>query len=308
MFEHQPVLLQEVLQALTVKSDGIYIDATFGRGGHSREILKLLGSEGRLMVIDKDPEAIKAAQTEFGQDSRVIIRQGAFSQLEAWCGELDWLGKVAGILVDLGVSSPQLDDPERGFSFLRDGPLDMRMDPTMGMDATSWLGEAREQEIAEVLRTYGEERYARRIARAIVMRREERAFTRTGDLAEVIARAHPRWERFKHPATRSFQAIRIFVNGELDELETFLAQSLKCLAVGGRLCAISFHSLEDRIVKRFIQRQEKGEDLPFDLPIRAVDINQTMRRVGKAVRADDIAVKANPRARSAVLRIAEKIA
>lgn len=306
-FSHQTVLLHEAVDALVVRPDGHFVDGTFGRGGHSRAILERLNETGRLLAIDRDPEAVAAGQELVAQDARLILRQGAFSGLARMVTELGWPG-VDGILLDLGVSSPQLDDAERGFSFLRDGPLDMRMDPTQGESAADWIQRAREDEIARVLHEYGEERFARRMAAAIVRTRQQEPITRTAQLARIIAEANPRWEQGKHPATRAFQAIRIFINGELDELSRTLAQAVELLNVGGRLVVISFHSLEDRLVKRFMRDQVQGAPLPAKLPVMAKDIPRHFRLIGKAVKATDVEVDNNPRARSAVMRVMEKMA
>lgn len=304
-FQHQPVLLEEVLQALAIKPDGVYVDATFGRGGHSQAILAQLGPNGRLIALDKDPAAVAAAE-HLQADKRFTIVHASFSRLEEVMEEQGCMGQVDGLLLDLGVSSPQLDEPERGFSFLRDGPLDMRMDPTMGIDAAAWLNSAKAANIAEVLREYGEERFAKRIAGAIVAAREQAPIMTTAQLAKIVSEANPRWEIGKHPATRSFQAIRIFINQELEELKLVLNQALAVLKVGGRFAVISFHSLEDRLVKQFMQKQEKG-DLPIDLPIRQVEIRQKLRVVGRAVKPAAGEIELNPRSRSAVLRVAEKL-
>jgi 16S rRNA (cytosine1402-N4)-methyltransferase len=306
--QHRPVLLQEALAALDVHGDGIYIDGTFGRGGHSQAILARLGPAGRLLAFDKDPAAVRAAEEVLGADPRFGIVRGAFSTLGEVLRARGWLGRVAGLLLDLGVSSPQLDNPTRGFSFLRDGPLDMRMDPDAGVSAAVWLKTATEQDIAGVLRDYGEERYAKRIARSIVLARRQQPIETTTELAAIVARAVPVWERDRHPATRSFQAIRIFLNHELEDLEGCLPQALDALAPGGRLVVISFHSLEDRIVKRFIRQQSRGDIWPVDLPIRTSEMRPRLRAVGGPLypSADEQAL--NPRARSAVLRVAEKLA
>ena len=300
-------MLNEALEALAIRPNGKYVDATFGRGGHTRGILEQLGPEGRVIAIDQDPEAIQSGQAEFGSEQRLTLWYGSFADLQRCVDEKGWVGQVDGILLDLGVSSPQLDTPERGFSFSVDGPLDMRMNPAYGKDAAYWIAEAPEQEIAEVLREYGEERFARRIAKAIVKARTETPITRTRQLAEIVAAAHPRWEPSKHPATRSFQAIRIFVNQELQVLESVLPQCLSVLKMGGRLAVISFHSLEDRMVKKFIRTAARGEDFPIDLPVTADQIHPQMRIVGKAVRASEEELRYNPRARSAVMRVAEKV-
>ncbi len=305
--EHQPVMLTEALKALNIHADGIYIDATFGRGGHTRAILEKLSSKGRLLVVDKDPEAIFVANSLMRHDHRLMVRQGSFANLYAFCKEEGLVGKVDGILFDLGVSSPQLEEQSRGFSFRLEGPLDMRMDPLTGISAADWLNEAKESEIAWVLKTYGEERFYRRIARAIIAARSKSPITSTVKLAEVIAKAHPAWEKHKHPATRCFQAIRIFINNELDELSLGLEEALKLLALNGRLVVISFHSLEDRIVKRFIHKHEKGDEHPRGLPVLADQMNQKLRRVGRKIKPSLKEITENVRARSAVLRVATKM-
>jgi 16S rRNA (cytosine1402-N4)-methyltransferase len=307
--EHHPVLLDEVLEALQIRADGIYLDGTFGRGGHSARMLEQLGENGRLLATDKDPQAIATAEQRFGDDSRFSIVRGSFTMLATEAEQRGWHGKVDGILLDLGVSSPQLDDASRGFSFMNDGPLDMRMDPESGISAAQWLATAKASEIAEVLKEYGEERFAKRIADAIVNVREEQgAITTTAQLAKVVKEANPRWERDKHPATRSFQAIRIYINRELDDLDAFLKQAVELLAPGGRLAIISFHSLEDRRVKRFIREEARGDDFPPDLPVMDSQLNRRLKLVGKAIRAGKAELALNPRARSAVMRVAEKVA
>lgn len=303
---HQSVLLAETIEALAIKPDGTYIDATFGRGGHSEAILKCLGARGRLLAIDKDPEAIAFAEQHF-KDKRFSIVPETFGNLAEIAARNDLIGKVDGILFDLGVSSPQLDDAQRGFSFLREGPLDMRMNPKQGISAAKWLAAAQEKEIVQVLFTYGEERYARRIAKAIVKARVQTPITTTLQLAEIVSAAHPAWEKHKHPATRAFQAIRIFINQELEELEKGLTAAVDVLAIGGRLVVISFHSLEDRKVKRFIRRGIRDEDLPAKLPVKAVQMQAKLRSIGRAITAKEEEIAANPRARSARIRIAEKV-
>ncbi|MBD3669375.1 MAG: 16S rRNA (cytosine(1402)-N(4))-methyltransferase RsmH [Gammaproteobacteria bacterium] len=306
-YQHTTVLLNEAVAALQVRPDGRYVDATFGRGGHSGRILEQLGPEGHLLAIDKDPQALATAQALFGEDGRFAIHRGSFTELAQQVEARGWTGQVDGILLDLGVSSPQLDDASRGFSFRHAGPLDMRMDPERGLSAQEWLAEADEREIARVLKVYGEERFAKRIARAIVRERGEAAIDTTDRLAAIIAAAVPTRERGKDPATRSFQAIRIQVNGELEELERCLAQSVSLLAPGGRLVVISFHSLEDRLVKRFMRDQARGQDLPPDLPIRQDQIRLGEMTVeGKPVYPSEHEIKNNPRARSAVMRVAQK--
>ncbi len=305
---HRPVLLDEVLDLLHIEHDGLYIDGTFGRGGHAAAILGRLRADGRLLAFDKDPAALAFAASHFDKEPRLIMRRASFGDLGSVVTELGWQGKVNGIVLDLGVSSPQLDDAGRGFSFLHDGPLDMRMDPHSGVPASEWLAGAAAEEIADVLWRYGEERHSRRIARAIVAQREDAPVRTTAQLARLVAAAVPGHAGKKHPATRSFQAIRIFINDELRDLERVLPQTLEALAVGGRLAVISFHSLEDRIVKRFIRDQQRGPQLPPDLPVRAQAYAPPLRAVGKAVRPGAAEVQANPRARSAVLRVAERAA
>lgn len=305
-YTHRPVLLDEALAALSLRPDGLYVDGTFGRGGHARAILQRLDENGRLLALDRDPHAIQVAQQLAEEDSRFTIKQGSFTTMQAQVENLGWTGKVDGILLDLGVSSPQLDDPSRGFSFQHDGPLDMRMDNTRGMTAAQWLGSASERDIATVLRDYGEERYAKRIARAIVAACKEQPITTTAELAAVVARANPSHEKHKHPATRTFQAIRIFINRELEEIKEVLQDSVDMLTSGGRLVVISFHSLEDRVVKRFMRDQARGDDLPRDLPVTDAQRNIRMQVIGKPVYASDAELAVNPRARSAVLRVAER--
>lgn len=303
---HEPVLLHEALAALEIRPDGRYVDATFGRGGHAGEIVRRLGDDGRLLAIDQDPEAVATAQEKYSGDSRVTIRRGPFSMLGRYIQEADWSGRVNGILLDLGVSSPQLDDAARGFSFRHSGPLDMRMDPSRGESAAAWLARASADEIRRVLRDYGEERFAGRIARTIVNTRAESPITTTDQLAALCARAIPTREPGKDPATRTFQAIRIFINHELEELEAVLPQALDALCPGGRLAVISFHSLEDRIVKRLMRREARGDAFPPDLPVPASALTPRLRLVGKAIRPTEDETRRNPRARSAVLRVAER--
>ncbi|MDX1574178.1 MAG: 16S rRNA (cytosine(1402)-N(4))-methyltransferase RsmH [Methylophaga sp.] len=306
--KHLPVLLKEAVTALAIKPDGFYVDGTFGRGGHSRAILQHLNQDGRLLGLDRDPQAITVGQALAAEDSRFSIEHCAFSQLSDVIHKRLWQQRIDGILLDIGVSSPQLDEAARGFSFMQDGPLDMRMDTSSGISAAQWLAQAEEVEIATVIKTLGEERYGKRIARAIVEQRQQTPLTTTRQLAELIDKASPSRDKFKHPATRTFQAIRIFINNELDELTSALEQAIDVLAVGGRLAVISFHSLEDRIVKRFFRDEAKGDDLPANFPIRAAELNPRLNIIGKAIRADDAEVAENPRARSAVLRVAEKLA
>lgn len=305
--QHVTVLLQEAVDALVTDSDGFYVDGTFGRGGHSALVLEHLSSGGQLLGIDKDLSAIAAANERFAKDARFEIAHGSFAELAEMIEARGMTGKVSGVLLDLGVSSPQLDEAERGFSFQNDGPLDMRMDQTRGQSAAEWINSAAEDDIVWVLKEYGEERFAKRMARAIVTEREKSPFSRTKHLAEVIKEANPAWEKGKHPATRAFQAIRIQVNNELTDLDAVLEQALKVLAVGGRLVVISFHSLEDRVVKRFIRRQEQGDPVPMRVPIRDEQLNKRMRSCGKALKASDGEVDSNVRSRSAIMRVAEKI-
>lgn len=311
--EHFTVLLEETVAGLALKKNGTYIDATFGRGGHSRLILSQLGTNGRLIAIDRDPQAITAANKI--QDPRFHIEHNSFSAITEICHKLNLIGKVDGILLDLGVSSPQLDQAERGFSFMKDGPLDMRMDTTQGLSASQWLQQVSEQDLSWVLKTFGEERFAKRIAQAIVnynksaVQNGTEPLSRTLQLAELIVQSVPFKDKHKHPATRSFQAIRIFINSELEELEQVLNAALTVLAPQGRLSIISFHSLEDRMVKHFLRKQSKGETLPKGLPLREDQIqrDQQLKLIGKAIMPSAVEIAQNPRSRSAVLRIAEKI-
>ena len=302
---HIPVLLHEAVDGLAVREAGIYVDGTFGRGGHSREILRRLGPKGRLIGIDRDPDAVKAGKALEAEDSRFTIVHSRFSKIAE--------GSVDGILLDLGVSSPQLDEAERGFSFDHDGPLDMRMDPTEGVPASEWLSTASVSEIASVLRDFGEERFALKMAKAIVHDREEKPFLRTSDLARLAARVIPTHEKGRNPATRTFQGIRIYINSELEEVRLALEASAGVLKKGGRLAVISFHSLEDRIVKQFVRRMEQGgsgkKDIPFGLPVRDDELKAEpiMRRVGSFIKPTDAECAENPRARSSTLRVAEKV-
>lgn len=305
---HLPVLLDEVVQALMPAPDGIYVDATYGRGGHVRAILEHLGPRGRIIAMDRDPAAVAHARDVFAADARVHVHHAPFSMLSRVLEQEGANGQVNGALFDLGVSSPQLDQAERGFSFRSEGLLDMRMDPTHGESAAQWLARAIEPEIARVIREFGEERFARRVARAIVRARARQPITTTLQLAEIVAGAVPTREPGQHPATRTFQALRIHVNRELKELQAALPQAVAALAPGGRLAVISFHSLEDRAVKRFFAREARGGDLPPDLPVRAVEVRARLRVIGKAVRASAAEIARNPRARSAVLRVAERTA
>ncbi|MBI1732215.1 MAG: 16S rRNA (cytosine(1402)-N(4))-methyltransferase RsmH [Gammaproteobacteria bacterium] len=305
---HEPVLPDEVLRALNVQPGGIYVDCTAGRGGHSGIILNLLGPNGCLLVLDRDPEAFEFLHRRFAQDRRVRCRHSTYAALESLCRESGVHGDVAGVLLDLGASSPQFDQGARGFSFQNDGPLDMRYDTTTGVTAADWLQSAPEAEISEVLHRLGEERFARRIARAIVGARASGPVTTTHRLRDIIAAAVPTRERDRHPATRSFQAIRIFVNGELEALTAVLPQAVAVLRTGGRLAVISFHSLEDRIVKRFLRTEARGDPHAPEMPVRAADLKPRLRLIGAAQRPAAAEVARNPRARSAVLRVAERTA
>jgi 16S rRNA (cytosine1402-N4)-methyltransferase len=305
--EHASVLLPEALDALVTDPDGRYIDATFGRGGHTRALLARLSPRASVLAIDRDPDAVSAASV-LQNDQRFTIERGEFGAMSAMVAARGWAGSVNGVLLDLGVSSPQLDRAERGFSFLHDGPLDMRMNPDQGSSAAQWLAGASREQIAQVLRDYGEERYAWRIAGAIIEARDEQAIVRTGQLSRIVRDANPAWEKGKHPATRAFQGIRIFINNELGELEAALAAALDSLAVGGRLVVISFHSLEDRMVKRFFRDQARGNHVPRSVPIIDAQMGRRVSIIGKPLKPSEQEVAANPRARSAVLRVAQKLA
>ena len=304
--QHQTVLLEEAVAALmstSVADDAprTYVDGTFGRGGHSARILEVMSNDDRLVAFDKDPEAAAAAEAFAACDARFRFIRGSFAELERVEGD------ICGVLLDLGVSSPQLDEQMRGFSFLRDGPLDMRMDNSQGMTAADFVNEADESEICFVLREYGEERFAKRIARAIVEARADQPFSRTAQLASVVSAANPAWEKHKHPATRVFQAIRIHINQELSDLEALLTKVCDRLKSGGRLVVISFHSLEDRRVKRFMRDAARGRVLPRGIPVTDVEAGRQLSLVGKAVRASQAELEANPRSRSAIMRVAEKL-
>ena len=306
--EHLPVLLNETIAALNVRADGIYVDGTFGRGGHARQVLAQLSEQGKLLGLDKDPQAIAEGHKLAQQDPRFSIEQCSFAELATPINARLWQGKVDGILLDIGVSSPQLDEAERGFSFQKEGPLDMRMNPDAGMSAAEWLATAKVEEITSVIKTLGEERFGKRIANAIVATREHTPITSTTQLASLVDKAMPFREKNKHPATRTFQAIRIYINNELDDLKAGLEQALDVLAVGGRLAVITFHSLEDRIVKRYFRDEARGDDLPANFPIRADQLNPRIKLIGKAIKAGDAELEINPRSRSAVLRVVEKLA
>lgn len=303
---HQPVFFKEAIQALNIVPNGIYIDGTFGRGGHARAMLDALGPDGRLIAFDKDEDAIKHAEMHFSDDARFTIVHESFANINDVTQKIGVYGQVSGILLDLGVSSPQLDEPERGFSFMREGPLDMRMDVTQNMSAEIFVNQTAEADMADVFKEYGDERYARRIARAIGRARAEERITTTTALAEIVKVAHPSWEKHKHPATRVFQAIRIYVNEELTDLNKGLKRCLEVLAPHGRLAVISFHSLEDRIVKRFMKAEAEGPRFPRGVPVMDEMLKTNFKRVGKAIKPSDEEIKNNVRARSAILRIGEK--
>lgn len=308
-FNHKSVLLDEAVEHLVHDEDGMYMDGTFGRGGHSGLILKHLSPAGKLQAFDKDPLAIAQAQVMSAQDPRLSIAQTSFANMDKVAQQNDCFGQVQGILLDLGVSSPQIDDASRGFSFQHDGPLDMRMNPDEGESAAQWLARASAEEIADVLYHYGEERFSRRMARAVVEYRKEQPITTTKQLANIIALANPKWEKGKNPATRAFQGIRIHINQELKDLEVGLDAALETLAPGGRLVVISFHSLEDRIVKRFMREHAKGDShIPRGLPVTQDQLKRRLTLLTKAKKPTSIEVDINPRSRSAVMRVAEKIA
>lgn len=307
-FVHQTVLLDEAVVSVLGARDGVYVDATFGRGGHTRHLLAQLDADARVIGFDKDPQAIAAGQLLAAEDARFSIVHESFADILDVMTAMGLAGSVNGVLADLGVSSPQLDDAERGFSFMNDGPLDMRMDVTRGQSAAEWIAGVDETELARVLFEFGEERHSRRIARAIVRVRAESPITRTKQLADIVAEAHPAWEKHKHPATRAFQAIRIFINNELGDIERFLRDALRVLKPQGRLAVISFHSLEDRLVKQYFQKEAKGDDFPPGLPITVDMLKPRLKIIGKAIDPSVEEVSANPRSRSARLRVAEKIA
>ncbi len=306
MNAHRPILVEAVIDALCTDPKGNYVDATFGRGGHTRALLQRLSPEGRILAIDRDPTAIAVARTLANEDARVLVRHGRMSDMKRFASEVQ-LNEIVGVLMDLGVSSPQLDDPERGMSFRGDGPLDMRMDPTSGVSAAHWINGASEDELTSVFREFGEERHARRIARAIVERRIESPIERTSDLAALVARAQPKPDPHKHAATRVFQAIRIHINDELDEVRLAIDAAFALIRTGGRIAVLTFHSLEDRIVKHAFRHWAEGDPMPRRLPITGRPVTSA-RLVVRAQRADAVEVAANPRARSAMLRVLEKAA
>ena len=304
--EHKPVLLNEVIKALNIRSDGFYIDGTFGRGGHSREIIKRLGCNGRLLAFDKDPDAVMSAGTDLMQDERFEIIKGSFTMLMSYVKQHEVEEKVSGVLFDLGVSSPQFDNSKRGFSFRYDSPLDMRMNPDEGESVANWLNKADETEIADVIYKYGEERASRKIAKAIISFREKTSIDSTKQLTEIISNAIPSKKNDIHPATKTFQAFRIFINHELDEIKDVLPQATNVLCKGGRLAAISFHSLEDRIVKRFLRAQSRPKEQPPEIPILHNCRDTKLKLIDKKIRPSKEEIINNPRARSALLRVAER--
>lgn len=310
--QHQSVMLEQAVQWWggferldQATAAGRFIDGTFGRGGHTRTLLAALSADSEVLGLDKDPDAIAAGRAMMAQDARLRIEQTSFADMAQVCARLQW-PQVDGVLLDLGVSSPQLDDAERGFSFMRDGPLDMRMNPNSEPSAAQWVNTVSEPAMTEVFFQYGEERFARRIAQAIVARRQEKPFARTADLAAVISAAHPRWEKHKHPATRVFQAIRIEINQELQDLSKGLEAALQLLKPGGRLVVISFHSLEDRIVKRFMRQHAQGPQVPKEIPLQQHQVQAPLRLLVKGEKPSPAEVASNARARSSVLRVAEK--
>ncbi len=305
---HAPVLLEEVLDALAIRADGCYLDATFGRGGHTRAVLQRLSAAGRVVALDRDPMAIAAGRAEFANEPRLQLLQQPFAELQTAVAELGLMQGMDGVLFDLGVSSPQLDDAARGFSFMQDGPLDMRMDNSSGITAATWLAKASERDLQRVISEFGEERFARRIAAALVQARNQQAIVTTAQLARIISDAVPTREPGKHPATRAFQALRIVVNAELEQLDQALLQTLAVLKPGGRLCAISFHSLEDQRVKRFMQTNSQDDPMFAGLPQIPAERRARLRRIGRAIHPGEAEVKRNPRARSAILRVAERLA
>jgi 16S rRNA (cytosine1402-N4)-methyltransferase len=304
---HQPVLLSEAIEGLNIKPNGIYIDTTFGRGGHSLAILEKLNKKGKLIAIDKDNTAVKEAKKI--KDKRFTIYQGSFIGIKKITDIEGCTGNVDGILMDLGVSSPQLDDASRGFSFRKEGPLDMRMDTTEGKPLSEYLEKMTEKKLEEIIKTYGEEKFARRISKAIVEASKIEKITTTIQLANIIAKAHPSWKKDKHPATQTFQALRIFMNNELTDIHTTLPICLEVLKVGGRLIVISFHSLEDRMMKKFIQQEVHGSKSKnlLKVPLRHKELSVKLQCVGRAIRPSTNEISYNPRAKSAILRIVEKI-
>jgi len=305
--QHRPVLLNEAVEALAIKQEGFYLDGTFGRGGHTAEILKKLGERGKVLAMDQDPRAVEVAKLKFGEDPRFEIVQQNFESMEEVVSNRGMMQQVDGVLLDIGVSSPQLDDASRGFSFIKPGPLDMRMNPHVGQSAAEWLATVEEYDLTTVLMHFGEEKFARRIANAIVETRKETTIDDTVQLANIIEAAIPVKNKNKHPATKSFQAIRIYINRELEVLEQALRAGLKVLKIGGRLAVISFHSLEDRMVKRFFREMSRGPQIPKDIPVLAKDMRQPYKLIGKAIKPGRQEVQENPRSRSSVLRVIERV-
>ena len=307
LYEHDPVLLKEALAGLIGDSAGLYIDGTFGRGGHSRAILDRLKGEGRLIAFDKDPEAITVGRKLAESDSRFEIYHGSFAEMQNILSKRQLAGQVNGVLLDLGVSSPQLEAAARGFSFNLDGPLDMRMNTSVGESAEDWVNRASEGDIAYVLKNYGEEKFAKRMANAIVKQRQQLPINSTRQLAQILSEANPSWEKGKHPATRAFQAIRIYINSELEDLSLALTAGLEVMKLNGRFVVISFHSLEDRLVKRFFRDQSRGKIFPKNIPVTNEMLEKRMKIIGKPVKPGEAEIKRNIRSRSAVMRVAEKI-
>ena len=305
---HIPVLLNETMVALAIRVDGVYIDGTFGRGGHARQILSRLSDKGLLLGLDHDPQAVAEGYDLAQHDTRFAIEQCSFAHLAQPVNTRNWHGKVDGVLLDIGLSSSQLDDPSRGFSFQKEGPLDMRMNPKSGVSAAEWLAKATVDDIAFVIKTFGEERFAKRIAKAIIKARQHKPILSTTQLATLVGNAMPFRQKHKHPATRTFQAIRIYINDELNNLKKGLQQALDVLAIGGRLVVITFHSLEDRIVKHFFRHQASGDDFPVNFPVTADKIKPNVRLIAKPIRASDDEIAFNTRSRSATLRVVEKAA
>ena len=308
MSAHTPVLLHEAINALLIDADGLYVDGTFGRGGHTKELLSHLSGKGRVIGFDKDPVAIDLGKVVFKFEKRLELIHESFSKLHLVLKKRGNLGDVSGVLLDLGVSSPQLDQGDRGFSFLHDGPLDMRMNTSKGMTAAQWIAESDQDELIKIFKTYGEEKFAVPIAKNIIQKRFQEPIETTHQLAAIVSEAHPRWKRGQHPATKIFQAIRIHINNELEDLDVLLRNVLKILKVGGKLVVISFHSLEDRKVKQFIREKEKGSVLPKGIPIRNAEHKILLRSVGKSIKPSGFNIEENKRSRSAIMRVAERVA
>ena len=308
MSAHTPVLLHEAINALLIDANGLYVDGTFGRGGHTKELLSHLSGKGRVIGFDKDPVAIDLGKVVFKFEKRLELIHESFSKLHLVLKKRGNLGDVSGVLLDLGVSSPQLDQGDRGFSFLHDGPLDMRMNTSKGMTAAQWIAESDQDELIKIFKTYGEEKFAVPIAKNIIQKRFQAPIETTHQLAAIVSQAHPRWKRGQHPATKIFQAIRIHINNELEDLDVLLKNVLKILKVGGKLVVISFHSLEDRKVKQFIREKEKGPVLPKSIPIRDIGHKILLRSVGKSIKPSGLNIQENKRSRSAIMRVAERVA